>query len=37
MLVPSEGGRYFSMFLMTSGSCSPYNLCMSWDSAPLPR
>ncbi|KAK8046970.1 MFS general substrate transporter [Apiospora saccharicola] len=26
MLVPSVGGRYFSMFLMTSGSCSPYNL-----------
>ncbi|KAK8136132.1 hypothetical protein PG984_004072 [Apiospora sp. TS-2023a] len=37
MLVPSVGGRYFSMFLMTSGSCSPYNLCMSWASASLPR
>ncbi|KAK7934878.1 hypothetical protein PG985_000373 [Apiospora marii] len=37
MFVPSTGGHYFSMFLMTSGSCSPYNLCMSWASASLPR
>ncbi|KAK8857004.1 MFS general substrate transporter [Apiospora arundinis] len=37
MFIPSTGGRYFSMFLMTAGSYSPYNLCMSWVSASLPR
>ncbi|KAK8067299.1 MFS general substrate transporter [Apiospora hydei] len=37
MFVPSTGGRYFSMFLMTAGSYSPYNLVMSWVSASLPR
>lgn len=37
MFVPSTGGRYFSMFLMTAGSYSPYNLCVSWVSASLPR
>lgn len=37
MFVPSTGGRYFSMFLMTGGSYSPYNLCVSWVSASLPR
>ncbi|KAF6803646.1 hypothetical protein CSOJ01_10777 [Colletotrichum sojae] len=37
MFVPSLGGRYFSMFLMTSGSYAPYNLCVSWLSASLPR
>ena len=37
MFVPSLGGRYFSMFLMTSGTYSPYNLCVSWLSASLPR
>ncbi|OAG01167.1 retrograde regulation protein 2 [Paraphaeosphaeria sporulosa] len=37
MFVPSLGGRYFSMFLMTSGTYAPYNLCVSWLSASLPR
>ncbi|KAJ5104935.1 hypothetical protein NUU61_002282 [Penicillium alfredii] len=37
MLVPTTGGRYFSMFLMTAGSYSPYNLCVSWLSSSLPR
>ncbi|ORY66004.1 major facilitator superfamily domain-containing protein [Pseudomassariella vexata] len=37
MFVPTTGGRYFSMFLMTSGSYSPYNLCVSWVSSSLPR
>jgi hypothetical protein len=37
MFVPSLGGRYFSMFLMTSGTYSPYSLCVSWLSASLPR
>lgn len=37
MFVPSTGGRYVSMFLMTSGSYSPYNLCISWLSSSLPR
>jgi hypothetical protein len=37
MFIPSNGGRYFSMFLMTGGSYSPYNLCVSWVSASLPR
>ncbi|KAH8658361.1 major facilitator superfamily domain-containing protein [Xylariales sp. PMI_506] len=37
MFVPSNGGRYFSMFLMTGGSYAPYNLCVSWLSASLPR
>ena len=37
MFVPSLGGRYFSMFLMTAGSYSPYNLCISWLSSSLPR
>ncbi len=37
MFVPTTGGRYFSMFLMTSGTYSPYNLCVSWLSASLPR
>ncbi|KAI1083105.1 retrograde regulation protein 2 [Whalleya microplaca] len=37
MFVPSTGGRYFSMFLMTGGAYSPYNLCVSWISASLPR
>ncbi|KAF3762031.1 MFS general substrate transporter [Cryphonectria parasitica EP155] len=37
MFVPSTGGRYFSMFLMTGGSYSPYNLCVSWVSSSLPR
>ncbi|KAJ5754580.1 hypothetical protein N7533_004123 [Penicillium manginii] len=37
MFVPSTGGRYFSMFLMTAGSYSPYNLCVSWLSSTLPR
>lgn len=37
MFVPSTGGRYFSMFLMTAGSYAPYNLCVSWVSATLPR
>lgn len=37
MFVPTLGGRYFSMFLMTSGTYSPYNLCVSWLSASLPR
>lgn len=37
MVVPSNGGRYFSMFLMTAGSYAPYNLCVSWVSASLPR
>lgn len=37
MFVPSTGGRYFSMFLMTAGSYAPYNLCVSWVSASLPR
>ncbi|KAK1492159.1 hypothetical protein CCUS01_14121 [Colletotrichum cuscutae] len=37
MFVPSLGGRYFSMFLMTSGSYAPYNLCVSWLSSSLPR
>ncbi|XHG07690.1 hypothetical protein AWENTII_010825 [Aspergillus wentii] len=36
MFVPSLGGRYFSMFLMTAGSYSPYNLCVSWVSSTLP-
>lgn len=37
MFVPSLAGRYFSMFLMTAGAYSPYNLCVSWISATLPR
>lgn len=37
MFVPSNGGRYFAMFLMTGGSYAPYNLCVSWVSASLPR
>ncbi|KAK8017783.1 hypothetical protein PG993_014109 [Apiospora rasikravindrae] len=37
MFVPTTGGRYFSMFLMTAGSYSPYNLVMSWVGASLPR
>ncbi|GME48319.1 putative transporter [Neofusicoccum parvum] len=37
MFVPTTGGRYFSMFLMTAGSYAPYNLCVSWLSASLPR
>ena len=37
MFVPSTGGRYFSMFLMTGGAYSPYNLCVSWVSSSLPR
>ncbi|CAG7916922.1 unnamed protein product [Penicillium olsonii] len=37
MFVPTTGGRYFSMFLMTAGSYSPYNLCVSWLSSTLPR
>ncbi|KUJ16002.1 MFS general substrate transporter [Mollisia scopiformis] len=37
MFVPTLGGRYFSMFLMCAGSYSPYNLCVSWLSASLPR
>lgn len=37
MFVPSTGGRYFSMFLMTAGSYAPYNLCVSWVSASMPR
>lgn len=37
MFVPTLGGRYFSMFLMTASSYSPYNLCVSWVSASLPR
>ncbi|RDW57673.1 hypothetical protein BP5796_12474 [Coleophoma crateriformis] len=37
MFLPSTGGRYFSMFLMTAGSYSPYNLCISWLSSSLPR
>lgn len=37
MFVPTTGGRYFAMFLMTAGSYSPYNLCVSWLSASLPR
>ncbi|KAH8880528.1 MFS general substrate transporter [Thozetella sp. PMI_491] len=37
MFVPSNGARYFSMFLMTGGSYAPYNLCVSWLSASLPR
>ncbi|KAL4889021.1 major facilitator superfamily domain-containing protein [Aspergillus ambiguus] len=37
MFVPTTGGRYFSMFLMTAGSYSPYNLCVSWLSSSLPR
>ncbi|KAK8038339.1 hypothetical protein PG994_015106 [Apiospora phragmitis] len=37
MFVPSTGGPYFSMFLMRAGSYSPYNLCVSWVSASLPR
>lgn len=37
MFVPTVGGRYFSMFLMTAGAYSPYNLCVSWLSASMPR
>lgn len=37
MFVPTTGGRYFSMFLMTAGSYAPYNLCVSWVSSSLPR
>ncbi|KAK6212793.1 hypothetical protein LQW54_004882 [Pestalotiopsis sp. IQ-011] len=37
MFVPTNGGRYFSMFLMTAGAYAPYNLCVSWVSASLPR
>ncbi|KAL1865061.1 hypothetical protein VTK73DRAFT_5516 [Phialemonium thermophilum] len=37
MFVPTTGGRYFSMFLMTGGAYSPYNLCVSWVSSSLPR
>lgn len=37
MFVPSTGGRYFSMFLLTAGSYAPYSLCVSWLSASLPR
>jgi hypothetical protein len=37
MTVHNLGGRYFSMFLMTAGSYSPYNLCVSWVSSTLPR
>ncbi|KAJ5689504.1 hypothetical protein N7462_003896 [Penicillium macrosclerotiorum] len=37
MFIPTTGGRYFSMFLMTAGSYSPYNLCVSWLSSSLPR
>ncbi|KAL4794070.1 major facilitator superfamily domain-containing protein [Aspergillus venezuelensis] len=37
MFIPTTGGRYFSMFLMTAGSYSPYNLCVSWLSSTLPR
>ncbi|ETS81701.1 hypothetical protein PFICI_06703 [Pestalotiopsis fici W106-1] len=37
MFVPTNGGRYFSMFLMTGGAYAPYNLCVSWVSASLPR
>lgn len=37
MFIPTLGGRYFSMFLMCAGSYSPYNLCVSWLSASLPR
>ncbi|KAJ5524762.1 hypothetical protein N7494_011412 [Penicillium frequentans] len=37
MFVPTTGARYFSMFLMTAGAYSPYNLCVSWLSSSLPR
>ncbi|KAK1142258.1 hypothetical protein N8T08_008002 [Aspergillus melleus] len=37
MFTPSLGARYFSMFLMTAGSYSPYNLVVSWLSSTLPR
>ncbi|KAF4120052.1 transporter [Geosmithia morbida] len=37
MFVPSTAGRYVSMFLMTAGTYAPYNLCVSWVSASLPR
>jgi len=37
MFVPTLGGRYFSMFLMTAGTYAPYNLCVCWLSASLPR
>ncbi len=37
MFIPTVAGRYFSMFLMTAGSYSPYNLCVSWVSSSLPR
>ncbi|KAJ5947398.1 hypothetical protein N7466_000413 [Penicillium verhagenii] len=37
MFVPKNGARYFSMFLMTAGAYSPYNLCVSWLSSSLPR
>lgn len=37
MFVPTTGARYFSMFLLTAGSYAPYNLCVSWLSASLPR
>ncbi|PLB50641.1 MFS general substrate transporter [Aspergillus steynii IBT 23096] len=37
MFIRSLGARYFSMFLMTAGSYSPYNLVVSWLSSTLPR
>ena len=37
MFVKPLGARYFSMFLLTAGSYSPYNLCVSWLSSSLPR
>ncbi|KKY17974.1 putative allantoate permease [Phaeomoniella chlamydospora] len=37
MFTPALSSRYFSMFLMTAGSYSPYCLCVSWLSSTMPR
>ncbi|OMP86159.1 putative transporter [Diplodia seriata] len=37
MFAPGTAARYVAMFLMTAGAYAPYNLCVSWVSASLPR
>ncbi|KAI8624628.1 retrograde regulation protein 2 [Xylariaceae sp. FL1651] len=37
MFANGTGPRYFSLFLLTAGTYSPYNLCVSWVSSSLPR
>ncbi|OJD40717.1 fad-binding domain-containing protein [Diplodia corticola] len=37
MLAPGVPARYAATFLMTAGAYAPYNLCVAWLSASLPR